>query len=42
MRKVLVLLTDMSNYADALAIVSNKMDQIPSKDSLEFTLLRPR
>ena len=32
--KVLVLLTDMTLYADALAIVSNKMDQIPSKDSM--------
>ena len=30
--KVLVLLTDMTLYADALAIVSNRMDQIPSKD----------
>ena len=28
--KVLVLLTDMTNYADALAIVSNRMDQIPT------------
>ncbi|MDO5035443.1 MAG: V-type ATP synthase subunit B [Porphyromonas sp.] len=36
--KVLVLLTDMSNYADALAIVSNKMDQIPSKDSMPGSL----
>ena len=33
-KKVLVLLTDMTNYADALAIVSNRMDQIPSKDSM--------
>ena len=32
--KVLVLLTDMTSYADALAIVSNRMDQIPSKDSM--------
>ena len=32
--KVLVLLTDMTNYADALAIVSNRMDQIPSKASM--------
>ena len=32
--KVLVLLTDMTNYADALALVSNRMDQIPSKDSM--------
>ena len=30
--KVLVLLTDMTLYADALSIVSNRMDQIPSKD----------
>ena len=30
--KVLVLLTDMTSYADALAIVSNRMDQIPSKE----------
>ena len=29
--KVLVLLTDMTSYADALAIVSNRMDQIPSE-----------
>ena len=29
-QKVLVLLTDMTSYADALAIVSNRMDQIPS------------
>ena len=29
--KVLVLLTDMTSYADALAIVSNRMDQIPPK-----------
>lgn len=36
--KVLVLLTDMTNYADALAIVSNKMDQIPSKDSMPGSL----
>ncbi len=36
--KVLVLLTDMSNYADALAIVANKMDQIPSKDSMPGSL----
>ena len=32
--KVLVLLTDMTLYADALSIVSNRMDQIPSKDSM--------
>ena len=31
---VLVLLTDMTLYADALSIVSNRMDQIPSKDSM--------
>ncbi len=36
--KVLVLLTDMTLYADALAIVSNKMDQIPSKDSMPGAL----
>ncbi len=36
--KVLVLLTDMALYADALAIVSNKMDQIPSKDSMPGSL----
>ena len=36
--KVLVLLTDMTNYADALAIVANKMDQIPSKDSMPGSL----
>ena len=32
--KVLVLLTDMTLFADALSIVSNRMDQIPSKDSI--------
>lgn len=32
--KVLVLLTDMTLFADALAIVSNRMDQIPSKDNM--------
>ncbi len=37
-RKVLVLLTDMTLYADALAIVSNKMDQIASKDSMPGSL----
>ncbi|KGL53059.1 ATP synthase subunit B [Porphyromonas canoris] len=37
-KKVLVLLTDMTNYADALAIVSNKMDQIPSKDAMPGSL----
>jgi V/A-type H+-transporting ATPase subunit B len=36
--KVLVLLTDMTLFADALAIVSNKMDQIPSKDSMPGSL----
>lgn len=36
--KVLVLLTDMALYADALAIVSNRMDQIPSKDSMPGSL----
>lgn len=36
--KVLVLLTDMTQYADALAIVSNRMDQIPSKDSMPGSL----
>ncbi|MEJ5284466.1 MAG: V-type ATP synthase subunit B [Brevinematia bacterium] len=37
-QKVLVLLTDMTLFADALAIVSNKMDQIPSKDSMPGSL----
>jgi len=37
-QKVLVLLTDMTLYADALAIVANKMDQIPSKDSMPGSL----
>lgn len=36
--KVLVLLTDMTLYCDALAIVSNRMDQIPSKDSMPGSL----
>ena len=36
--KVLVLLSDMTLYADALAIVSNKMDQIPSKDAMPGSL----
>lgn len=36
--KVLVLLTDMTAYADALAIVANRMDQIPSKDSMPGSL----
>ncbi len=35
---VLVLLTDMTMYADALSIVSNRMDQIPSKDSMPGSL----
>ncbi|MEO0333078.1 MAG: V-type ATP synthase subunit B, partial [Bacteroidota bacterium] len=37
-QNVLVLLTDMTLYADALAIVANKMDQIPSKDSMPGSL----
>ena len=36
--KVLVLLTDMTLYADALSIVSNRMDQIPSKDPMPGSL----
>ncbi len=36
--KILVLLTDMTLYADALSIVSNRMDQIPSKDSMPGSL----
>jgi V/A-type H+-transporting ATPase subunit B len=36
--KVLVLLTDMTLYCDALSIVSNRMDQIPSKDSMPGAL----
>lgn len=36
--KVLVMLTDMTAYADALAIVANRMDQIPSKDSMPGSL----
>ena len=36
--KVLVLLTDMTLYADDLSIVSNRMDQIPSKDSMPGSL----
>ncbi|MFO7617879.1 MAG: V-type ATP synthase subunit B [Bacteroidales bacterium] len=35
---VLVLLTDMTLYADALSIVSNRMDQIASKDSMPGSL----
>ena len=36
--KVLVLLTDMTLYADALSIVSNRMDQNPSNDSMPGSL----
>jgi V/A-type H+-transporting ATPase subunit B len=36
--KVLTLLTDMTLFADALSIVSNRMDQIPSKDSMPGSL----
>ena len=36
--RVLVLLTDMTSYAEALSIVSNRMDQIPSKDSMPGSL----
>jgi len=36
--KVLVLLTDVTLYCDALSIVSNRMDQIPSKDSMPGSL----
>ena len=36
--KVLVLLTDMTSYAYALTIESNRMDQIPSKDSMPGSL----
>jgi len=36
--KVIVLLTDMTLYCDALSIVSNRMDQIPSKDSMPGSL----
>jgi len=36
--KVLVLLTDMTLYCNALSIVSNRMDQIPSKDSMPGSL----
>ncbi|MFH2137171.1 MAG: V-type ATP synthase subunit B [Candidatus Omnitrophota bacterium] len=35
---VLVLLTDMTLFCDALSIVSNRMDQIPSKDSMPGSL----
>ena len=36
--KVLVLLTDVTLYADALSIVSNNMDQISSKDNMPASL----
>ncbi|MBD3392282.1 MAG: V-type ATP synthase subunit B, partial [Chitinivibrionales bacterium] len=36
--KVLALLTDMTLFCDALSIVSNRMDQIPSKDSMPGSL----
>jgi V/A-type H+-transporting ATPase subunit B len=36
--QVLVLLSDMTSYADALSILSNRMDQIPSKDSMPGSL----
>ncbi|MCS6971577.1 MAG: V-type ATP synthase subunit B [Turneriella sp.] len=36
--KVLVLLTDMALYAEALAIVASKMEQIPAKDSMPGSL----
>jgi V/A-type H+-transporting ATPase subunit B len=36
--KVLVLLTDLTLYCDALSIVSNNMDQISSKDSMPASL----
>jgi V/A-type H+-transporting ATPase subunit B len=36
--KVMVLLTDLTLYCDALSIVSNRMDQIPSKDSMPGSL----
>jgi len=36
--QVLVLLTDMTSYAESLSIVSNRMDQIPSKDSMPGSL----
>ncbi len=35
---VLVLLVDMTLFCDALSIVSNRMDQIPSKDSMPGSL----
>ncbi len=36
--KVLVLLTDVTLYCDALSIVSNNMDQISSKDNMPASL----
>lgn len=36
--KVLVLLTDMTLYADALSIIANSMDQIPTKDNMPGSL----
>jgi V/A-type H+/Na+-transporting ATPase subunit B len=36
--KVLVLLSDMTLYCDALSIVSNNMDQISSKDNMPASL----
>jgi len=36
--KVLVLLTDMTLFCDALSIVSNNMDQISSKDNMPASL----
>jgi V/A-type H+-transporting ATPase subunit B len=37
-QRVLCLLTDMTLFCDALSIVSNRMDQIPSKDSMPGSL----
>jgi V/A-type H+-transporting ATPase subunit B len=37
-QKVLCLLSDMTLYCDALSIVANRMDQIPSKDSMPGSL----
>jgi len=36
--KVLILLADMTLYCDALSIVANYMDQIPSKDNMPGSL----
>ena len=36
--QVLVLLTDVTSYADALSIVANNMDQISSKDNMPASL----